>query len=347
MSDAVSPLSTPFKIGNITVPNRTVMAPMCNITHKPFRKLTKEYGAGLVVTQMVSAKALTLGCAKTKKLLEFDESERPIAFQVFGNNADTLGEAAKMLQDMGPDMVDLNMGCPAKKIVNDGGGSALLKTPALTQDIFTKMRKALTIPFTVKMRAGYDKYGDESMAMARMAQDSGVDALAVHGRTKAQGYSGHADWDLIKQFKSELKIPVIGNGDVLTHDDAANMLSQTGCDGVMIGRAAVSEPWFFRSCHTRQNIDLTAAETRALIMKQYEDFFAYYGHASGIKMMRKHLCAYTKGLRDGSIFRNELIRMEDWPAIQQRIYEFFSDVDQPHSGVEGEAPAPINDARPA
>ncbi len=315
-------ISEPFKIGNVTIPNRTIMAPMCNITHKPFRKLCKNYGAGLVVTQMVSAKALTMGCAKTKKLLEFDESERPISFQVFGNNADTLGDAAAILQSMGPDMVDLNMGCPAKKIVNDGGGSALLKNPMVAKEIFEKMRANLKVPFTVKMRAGYDKYGDESMETARLAQDCGVDALALHGRTKAQGYSGLSDWGIIKRFKEELKIPVIGNGDILTHTDAQNMLEQTGCDGVMIGRAAVSEPWFFRSCFSDLKT-LSTQEKSDLILKQYEDFFDYYGPASGVKMMRKHLCAYTKGLRDGAIFRNDLIRMDDWSLIKTRIKDFF------------------------
>ncbi len=314
-----------FKIGGVEIPNRSIMAPMCGITHKPFRKLCKQYGAGLTVTQMVSAKALVMGCEKSKKLLSFDEAERPIAFQVFGNNADDLGGAAKIMQDMGADIVDLNMGCPAKKIVNDGGGSALLKDRSTTSKILERMRQTLKIPFTIKMRAGYDKYSDESLSMAKMAQDVGVDAIALHGRTKAQGYKGHSDWNLIKIFKAELKIPVIGNGDVQTFEDAHRMLDQTGCDAVMIGRAAVSAPWFFKTFVEKQNYHPLPNELRDIILNQYDLFFDFYGPQNGIKMMRKHLCAYTKGVRNGNIFRNKIITLDDWTVVKKQIEEFFHD----------------------
>lgn len=316
-------LDTPFKIGNVVIPNRLIMAPMCNITHLPFRKLTKHFGAGLVMTQMVSAKALTMGCKKTHKLLSFQESERPIAFQVFGNNAEVLKEAAVILQDLGADMVDLNMGCPAKKIVNDGGGSALLKDPLQSAEILEAMRSALRIPFTVKMRAGYDKYNETFLEMAQIAEKCGVDGITLHGRTKHQGYTGQADWTLVKELKQAVKIPVIGNGDVDTFEKAHNLLDQTGCDAVMIGRAAVSEPWFFKSILDKAYYYPDEQDLKKLILSQYDEFFDFYGEANGIKMMRKHLCAYTKGMHEGAKFRHSIITLTDWAEIKSRIESFF------------------------
>ncbi|MDO8520165.1 MAG: tRNA dihydrouridine synthase DusB [Deltaproteobacteria bacterium] len=313
-----------MQIGNLKIPHCLIMAPMCGITHKAFRKMIKGYGGGLVMTQMVSAKAITMGDAKSRKLLEFDESERPVGFQVFGNNADTLAEAAGIMQELGPDLIDLNMGCPAKKIVDDGGGSALLRNENLAREIFVKMRKILKIPFTVKMRSGWDREFEDAIRIAQIAQDSGVDAVALHARTRAQGYSGKANWDLIRDFKRELSIPVIGNGDVETIADASRMLSETGCDAVMVGRAAVSEPWFFKSYLDQKEYQPSSGEIRDLILSQYEEFFRYFGQPTGIKQMRKHLCAYTKGVRDGSVFRNKIISMEEWGPLREEVVRFFS-----------------------
>lgn len=318
-------ISTPFKIGGLTIPNRLIMAPMCNITHLPFRRLIKNYGAGLVMTQMVSAKALTMGCTKTRKLLSFDLCERPIAFQVFGNNAPVLAEAAVILQDLGADLVDLNMGCPAKKIVNDGGGSALLKNPLFTAQILEAMRKVLRIPFTIKMRAGYDKYSEEFLSIAQMAERCGVDGITLHGRTKTQGYTGLADWELVRLLKEAVKIPIIGNGDINSPEKASLMLEQTGCDAVMIGRAAVSEPWFFKSVLEEKSFEPTPAALRSIILNQYHDFFDFYGASNGVKMMRKHLCSYTRGMRNGASFRNEIITLNDWEMIESKITHFFDD----------------------
>lgn len=315
--------SKTYKIGNINLSNPLSMAPMCNITHKPFRKLCKKFGAGLVYTQMVSAKAMVMGDQKSRKLLEFDEIERPICFQVFGNNAKDLTEAATILQDMGPDMIDLNMGCPAKKIVNDGGGSALLKSPKISLEIFKGMRKALKIPFTIKMRSGWDKYHGEALKVAKMAESEGIDAVTLHARTKAQGYSGESDWSLIQEFKQELSIPVIGNGDVTSIEKIDQILEETHCDGVMIGRAGVSTPWIFKNYLERNNWEPNLSELKELLLSQYDASFSYYGMPNGIKQMRKHLCAYTKGMRDGSSFRNKTLRMDDWKLIQDSIDQFF------------------------
>ncbi len=312
-----------LKIGNVKIDNPAFMAPMCGITHKPFRKMTKNFGAGMVYTQMVSAKALVMGDKKSRKIVEFDESERPLVMQIFGNEADTIAEGCRILQDMGPDIVDLNMGCPAKKIVTDGGGSALLKDLNLCEDIFKKVKKVLTIPFTVKMRAGWDKYHHDSLTVAKVAQDCGVDAISLHARTKAQGYSGHADWNLIKQFKDELKIPIIGNGDVTHHSHVKQMMDETGCDAVMVGRQGFAEPWFFKAYLDGADYRPSIDELKKLIISQYEDFFEYFGFETGIKQMRKHLFGYTKGMRDGSKFRNEIITMNDWGLLKEKIEGFF------------------------
>ncbi|OGP09669.1 MAG: tRNA dihydrouridine synthase DusB [Deltaproteobacteria bacterium GWA2_45_12] len=312
-----------FKIGNITIPHRLLMAPMCGITHKAFRRVLKRFGAGYVATQMVSAKALTMGDKKSRHLLSYDESERPIVFQIFGNDADTLAEAAKIAQDMGPDIIDLNMGCPAKKIVNDGGGSALLRDTLKARDVLSKMRAALRIPFTIKVRAGWDKCHTETLEIAKIAEECGVDAITMHARTKTQGYKGQADWNLIGELKEHVKIPVIGNGDITRFEQVDEMIQKTGCDGVMIGRAAITEPWFFRNYLEQKESLPTIEEIKEIIYDQYESFFEFFGVKNGIKNMRKHLCAYTKGLRNGSQFRNKIITISEWELLKKEIDAFF------------------------
>lgn len=314
---------TPLKIGSVEIPHRLILAPMCGITHKAFRRVCKEYGAGLVVNQMVSARALVMGDEKSRRLLRYDESERPVAMQLFGNNAEDLAEAARIVQDTGVDLIDLNMGCPAKKIVNDGGGSALFNDLPLVRKIFEKMRAVLKIPFTVKMRAGWDQRSNQAFEVAVMAQDCGLDAVTLHARTKAQGYSGEADWDLIRELKSRLSIPVIGNGDVETYEDAYRMLGETGCDAVMTGRAATIAPWIFKGFVEGKEYRPSVDETRDLIFRQYDYFFDLFGMPSGIKQMRKHLCFYSKGLKEGAAFRNQTVRMDEWPQIQKTVENFF------------------------
>lgn len=310
-----------FSIRNYNLQDNLLMAPMCGITHKPFRKICKNYGAGLTYTQMVSAKALTMSDPKSLSLLSYDEIERPIGFQIFGNDPEVLAEGARIAQDLGPDLLDLNMGCPAKKIVNDGGGSALLKDEVQTKKILTAMRGVLKIPFTVKMRSGWDEGG--AIAIAKIAEDCGVEAITLHARTRAQGYSGESDWDLIRRFKEELGIPIIGNGDVTTWEEAHQMLKETGCDAVMVGRAGMATPWIFKSFRESKTCTPTPSDFKQLILDQYNGFFDFFGEANGLKQMRKHLCAYTKGLRESGEFRNELVRLDNWTAIQEKIHRFF------------------------
>lgn len=313
----------PFKIKELNIPHQLIQAPMCGITHKPFRGLLKKYGAGLTFTQMASAKALSMGDEKSRRLLSYCESERPIGFQLFGNDAEVLAIGASVAQDMGADLVDLNMGCPAKKITSDGGGAALLKDSSLAKNIFTKMRSILKIPFTIKMRSGWDKYHMESIYLAKMAQDCGVDAVSIHARTCAQGYQGHSNWDLIGEFKENLSIPVIGNGDVVSLNDIEKMIQTTKCDGVMVGRVSVTQPWFFKSFVDGKDYTPTPLEMKEVILSQYESFFDFFGRTNGIKMMRKHLCAYTKGIRNGAAFRSKAIVMDNWELLKSEIDHFF------------------------
>lgn len=313
-----------FKIGALTVPHQLILAPMCGITLKPFRKICKDFGAGLVFNQMVSAKALTMGDKKSFHLMEFDEDERPLGLQVFGNNPDTLGEAAKIIAERKPDVIDLNLGCPAKKIVNDGGGSALMAEPEKVKSIFKKMRAAIPGTFTIKIRAGWDEKSKNALEVAQMAEAEGIDAVAIHARTRAQGYAGKSDWDFIRKLKEHLKIPVIGNGDVKTAADARRMLQETGCDAVMTGRGAFETPWIFKDFLSELPMEPSVKDIKNIILKQYQHAMAYHGERGGMTMMRKHLCAYTKGMRNGAEFRNQVIRLEQFDEIKKQIEEYFS-----------------------
>jgi len=296
---------------------------MCGITLKPFRKICKEFGAGLVFNQMVSAKALTMKDQKSLSMLSYDESERPVGMQLFGNHEDTLSEASKIIQDTGPDVIDLNLGCPAKKIVNDGGGSALLSDTDKLRRIFQKMRSSITGAFTVKIRAGWDEKSKNSLTVAKIAQEEGVDAIALHARTRAQGYSGKSDWDLITELKNTVHIPVIGNGDVITAQDAVSMIEKTGCDGVMTGRGAFSTPWIFDHFANNHMTPLTSLQIKDMIIRQYIEFRNHFGDDRGIKLMRKFICVYSKGLHGGSNLRRDIVRINDWPEIEDILNRFY------------------------
>lgn len=296
---------------------------MCGITLLPFRRICKEFGAGLVFNQMVSAKALLMGDKKSIGMLAYREDERPVGMQLFGNNADILRQAALLVYETGPDVVDLNLGCPAKKIVSDGGGSALLRDAATLRSVLRKMRRAIPGIFTIKIRAGWDEKSKNALTVARMAQDEGVDAITIHARTSRQAYTGRSDWELIRHLKQQVRIPVIGNGDITSAADAHRMLKETGCDAVMTGRGAFSQPWIFRNFVNKRDEKPCKDELKHMVLRQYEYFMEHFGKASGIKMMRKFLCAYTKGKRDGAAFRNEMVRMDNWPAIKDRLENFF------------------------
>lgn len=312
-----------FKIKDLTIPHRLILAPMCGITLQPFRQICKENKAGLVFNQMVSAKALSMGDQKSRSMMRYVPSERPFAQQIFGNNAETLVQGTEVIQEQGCDIIDLNLGCPAKKIVNDGGGSALMQDIDKLQDILRRMRRTISGIFTIKIRAGWDEKSKNATEIAQMAEAEGIDAIALHARTRKQGYSGKSDWSFIKHLKENVSIPVIGNGDVVVGSDAHRMIQETGCDGVMTGRGAFARPWIFQEFVEGIDRQPTPQEIKTMVLRQYDYAKGFFGETNGLKIMRKFLCAYTKGIRDGAAFRNEVVRIDHWPLIEEKIHSFY------------------------
>ena len=298
-------------IGNVTLDNNLILAPMAGVTDLPFRLLCKEQGAGLLCMEMVSAKAILYKNRNTQALLTIDPRENPVSLQLFGSDPDIIAEIAHQIEDRPFDILDLNMGCPVPKIVNNGEGSALMKNPKLAGEIIEKTVKAIKKPVTVKIRKGFDDEHVNAVEMAKIAEASGAAAVAVHGRTREQFYSGKADWDIIRQVKEAVKIPVIGNGDLLTAEDVIAMEQQTGCDAVMIGRGARGNPWIFSRINEYRRTGVLppkpdVAEIKRMIKKHAQLQLRYKGEYLGIREMRKHVAWYTTGLKDSAALRNEV-----------------------------------------
>ncbi|MBQ9757703.1 MAG: tRNA dihydrouridine synthase DusB [Clostridia bacterium] len=306
-----------MKIKNLELKNNIFLAPMAGVTDKAFRQITKPFGPGLMYTEMVSGKGLFYKNKKTADLLAAEDFEKPVAVQLFGHEPQILGEIAEKSLEFGAELLDINMGCPAPKIVNNGDGSALSKNPALAGEIISAVVDAVSgaVPVTVKIRKGWDETSVNAVEMAKVAEDSGAAAVTVHGRTREQFYSGKADLDIIKAVKTALSIPVIGNGDITDGESAKRMLDYTGCDGIMIGRGAQGNPWVFREVihflETGKRLAPPTILERAEKMEEHLSLLVLYkGEHRGIQEARKHMAWYIKGMKGGARLREIINRAE-------------------------------------
>ena len=315
---------TPLQIGNVTLENNLILAPMAGVTDLPFRLLCKEKGAGLLCMEMVSAKAILYKNKNTQALLEIDPRENPVSLQLFGSDPDIISQIAHEIEERPFDILDINMGCPVPKIVNNGEGSALMKNPVLAGEIIENTVKAIQKPVTVKIRKGFDDEHVNAVEMARVAQESGAAAVAVHGRTREQYYSGKADWDIIRQVKEAVSIPVIGNGDLLTAEDVIAMKEQTGCDGFMIGRGAQGNPWIFEQIlhyfRTGEKLSKPSAEeVTDMILRHAKMMLEFKGEYTGIREIRKHAAWYTAGYPNSAKLRVAINAVESYEELERLL----------------------------
>ena len=314
-------------IRDLIVDPPTFLSPMAGLTDSVFRRLIKRLGGcGLVMTEFTSAEGLTRNSLKSKRMLFYHEEERPVTAQLFGAEPSRLAEATRMVEDLGFDAIDLNLGCPAKKVVKACGGSALLRETKLLEEILKTIRAATSLPFTIKIRAGWSETEIVSIQVGKMAEDIGINAIAFHPRTRVQGFSGHSDWKLIGELKASLKIPVIGNGDIVTPEDAFRMKRETGCDGVMIGRGALSNPWIFRQIHELEN-GLTPTQpdvaAKYQLIKSYFQLLFEEETPGAIGKMKQFASWFTHAIPYGAALRKSIYESQTESEVMERIEEFF------------------------
>lgn len=315
-----------MNIGNVSLDNRVFLAPMAGVTDLPFRLICKRKGCGMLYSEMINAKALCYNDENTKKMTKIEDEEHPIAIQIFGSEPEFMGRAAEILNSHSNEILDINMGCPAPKVIKNGDGSALMKNPKLAEEVMKAVVENSIKPVTLKIRKGWDENSINAVEIAKIAEQAGISAVAIHGRTREQYYSGSADWNIIKEIKEAISIPVIGNGDVFEIEDAINMLEKTNCDAIMIGRGSQGNPWIFNRINhymntgeilpkptTEEKIS-TAIDHMRLAVEEHGEYVA-------VREMRKHIGWYIKGLKNSARYRDEINKMTDSEAVVMKLRE--------------------------